>query len=444
MRKAIPRLAAVVLLISCGRHQDVFLPLDSGVGPDRMAPGDGGLRDGGSGECSPGEEMCSGPYVLECGPNGQWHLAFACTYGCVENHGEARCGDLVLPGGIEEQDLRNASGTVALEPGDYLLDTGTGTWNGPSPVLTATRVIDRSSLGLPDILVLSMGELNIPAGCVVRVRGTKIPAFVVAGPIEIDGVLDLSAGPDGQPGPGGYPGGADGTAGQGPGAGLAGDTGPLGAQRAGGGGGGFGGLGGQGGSTPGAQGGLGGSRYGNPGLDPIVGGSGGGGGAESAGAQPGHGGGGGGAILLLSLTEIRIGSLGVVTAGGGGGGGGSAQAAGGGGGSGGAIFLMAPDVTVSGILAANGGAGGGADGGGDGESGRPDDVPARPGTGGGSGGAAATTDGTPGQQAAVYAGGGGGSVGRIRIESRAAPVIDGILSPGQETTAVSFAPLPVE
>jgi hypothetical protein len=91
--------------------------------------------------------------------------------------------------------------------------------------------------------------------------------------------------------------------------------------------------------------------YNSNALDPLVGGAGGAGGAVGGGTAGGNGGAGGGAIRIVSTTSISVsGSIlafgGTPTSGVGGYGGGY--------GSGGAIHLVAPTVTNTGTLNANG------------------------------------------------------------------------------------------
>jgi hypothetical protein len=210
----------------------------------------------------------------------------------------------------------------------------------------------------------------------------------------------------------------------------------------GGGGGSYCGSGGKGGSATATQG-QAGSVYGSPTLVPLLGGSAGGGGAE-------FGGGGGGAIEMVAGTSIDIGAGGVVFAGGGGGYYGGAFSAGqaaSGGGSGGAVLVEAPQVTVEGTIAVNGGGGGGgtapaaagadstanavaANGGNLGTTGA-----------GGNGAAGATiagTAGSPGDAVNNLPGGGGGGVGYIRVNTRSGVAsLVGTLSPSASTTCVS-------
>jgi hypothetical protein len=121
----------------------------------------------------------------------------------------------------------------------------------------------------------------------------------------------------------------------------------------------------------------------------LVGGSGGGSGGPSADSgdnydMGGSGGGGGGAIHIMAGGDITI--NGIIRANGGNGGAGFEYSGGGGGGSGGAIFLEAlGDVFVNGSISANGGTGGA---------------------------------GAPSSANATDGNGGNGSIGRIRIDDQ--------------------------
>ena len=104
-----------------------------------------------------------------------------------------------------------------------------------------------------------------------------------------------------------------------------------------------------------------------------------------------------------------------------------------GGGSGGSLLLEGANVSVTGTLAANGGGGGGDEIGTDSTG---DAQAAAGGVGdgthaaGGDGAAGANIDGKPGtSQATSTSGGGGGAAGRIRIDSKTAPTVSGVLSP---------------
>ncbi len=238
-------------------------------------------------------------------------------------------------------------------------------------------------------------------------------------------------------------------AGGGPGGGGAGS--PTNA----GGGGSYCGVGGKGAAkTGGVEAGPG-ATYGNAEIVPLVGGSSGGSGVLSF-----SGGSGGGAIQLVAGGALRVGPGGYVSAGGGGGlyGGAAASQQGSGAGSGGAILIEAKDVTMAGVLAANGGAGGPSSTSAStssGQDGLPSEQPATGGTVpggldislGGQGSAAADVTGKDGAPngAADKGSGGGGGAGRIRINTQSgAATITGKLSPASSTpcaTQGTLAPM---
>lgn len=170
--------------------------------------------------------------------------------------------------------------------------------------------------------------------------------WLASGDVRIDGILDLN-GENGPAttaasgialgGPGGFAGGrgalalnqsssAVGSPGDGPGGGNPGVPGSIQGENA-----------------------LHASAYGNPYLQPLIGGSGGGGGASTETQSGGSGGAGGGAILIASSRDIVV--SGEVRASGGSGSGGASA---GGHGSGGAIFLKADRISGNGTLRATG------------------------------------------------------------------------------------------
>jgi hypothetical protein len=209
---------------------------------------------------------------------------------------------------------------------------------------------------LPADGVLNYTTVNIPSGVTVTFKknANNTPVYILAtGDVTISGTISVNGGSAssstdrnaGSGGPGGYDGGYGGIAGMSSGTGGKG-LGPGG--RGSGtsypyayGGGGFGSVGG----TYSGWGGSGGSTYGNSRLIPLIGGSGG-------------GGGGGGAILIASSGNITI--AGVITANGG-----SASCfwcgdcsyynSFGGSGSGGGIRLIANTIEGSGTVSAAGG-----------------------------------------------------------------------------------------
>lgn len=187
---------------------------------------------------------------------------------------------------------------------------------------------------------------------------------------------------------------------------------------------------------------TGGKAYGNPTLVPLLGGSAGGG------SEYGAGGGGGGAIQIVAGTSIHINGAGVIHVGGGGGDFSVTDRPGGGGGSGGSILLEAPDVSVFGTLAANGGGGTVPGSSAKGSNATPDSHPAKGATSnkgqGGDGGAGLLIDGQHGQGERAS---GGGAVGRIRINTQSSEATVGaqaVISPALSTpcaTQGTLAPL---
>ena len=295
-------------------------------------------------------------------------------------------------------------------------------------------------------------RIMLGENAILRGVGGRALILISDGPIEIHGIIDVSAGhcsPSSDSvacaGPGGGRGG-DTSAARGCGPGQVGRA--ITGSSSGSGGGGYASPGGAGGpSVPPPVGGGGGDPMAGgaggtgatcpgPSLDPIQGGSGGAVAATFSGVHPG--GGGGGAVQLTSYTSLSIVSpttpstSGVWAGGAGGSGGapgGTSPISGGGGGSGGAILLEAPaiDIRSGTVLAANGGGGGTGAAANDGQPGRFGIAPALGGEaatgGGGAGGVGATrdfqaSDGSLGVIGTMSsAGGGGGGAGRIRINA---------------------------
>ncbi|MBI4818489.1 MAG: Ig-like domain-containing protein [Deltaproteobacteria bacterium] len=236
-------------------------------------------------------------------------------------------------------------------------------------------------------------DVRVEAGGTIIGDGFTPLHLFAEGTITIRGMIDVS-GSDGQdgfrgpagggdagPGGGGGGGGADGntnspaaggqgapnggSAAIGAGAGTAaGDGGGLGAGEGaaggcgqGGGGGAFGGNGGAGGGDAGdGRGAPGGTASGG---STFAGGTGGGGGSTCSNSS-GGGGGGGGGVLVLETAGGQISVVGIVRANGGKGGDGFGNTGGAGGGAGGRVQLAAPGgvVSVSGTVEAVGGGGG--------------------------------------------------------------------------------------
>jgi hypothetical protein len=315
-----------------------------------------------------------------------------------------------------------SAGTAVLSLGDALIDTTVLTIDG----VARDDFTAHPQLGGPEVAVLSVAALEVTG--TVRVIGTRPLVVFATGAVAIDGVLDAGA-RGGEPGAGGYV--------DGPGHGASEGKPVADVCDPGGGGGGFGEAGADGGdeNCVGVHG-AGGGVYGDGALMVLEGGSGGGAGSPGACAAV-PGGAGGGAVQVTSLRSIEV--RGGINAGGGGGGGGpycmdpeGDGGAGGGGGAGGAIFLEAPELSVSGVLRADGG-GGGAGGNGNSDNGPigsgaagGDGTLAGPGAGGatgvptsgsgGDGGTDARAAGI-GTSAEFNPGGGGGGAGRIVVRT---------------------------
>jgi PEGA domain len=272
-----------------------------------------------------------------------------------------------------------------------------------------TLITDQCALRRPQksgsafICPFLVHDLVIEAGGTLTTTGGYTPVVILAtGSIRVDGTLDVSA----RRFTGGPGGGSDTNPTEfrfGPGV-------PSFFDHFTGAGAGYAGTGGSGWD------GAGGAAYGSGDLSPLFGGSAGSPG-EGVDGFTSHAGAGGGAVQLSACGSTTVGQSGVINAAGGGGQGGVQYPAGGG--SGGSILLEAPDVTIAGTVAANGGGGGGMGlgaGPGDGQDGRASADPAAGGPGtapGGVGGFAPVQNG-----GSSVGGGGGGAAGRIRINTR--------------------------
>jgi hypothetical protein len=290
-----------------------------------------------------------------------WRFAFLFLASCdfvftLKDPGEST-PDAIPPGKFAHLPGTIDVGDVDVQlTGSVLIDTTT------QLVTPGIAVVLEEAVQLlpgPSIVVLQANTVAISGN--VRVQGSR-PFAIVARSITLEtgGVLDVSAMRSTS--------GAGARPGDGPGAGGGGRAdfpNASGIYGSGGGGGGFAEAGGEGGSaaiggacTESALGGLGGTAYGVPELDVLEGGAPGGSNTDACSTK---GGGGGGAIQLSASDMLVI--AGAITAGGGGGHGGvtcgGAADGGGGGGAGGAIYLEAPMIELSGVLAANGGGGGG-------------------------------------------------------------------------------------
>lgn len=315
---------------------------------------------------------------------------------------------------------------ITLTPGMWQYDTDTGRLSLGSSVMTPPNMTVNAAAG--PIVIIFVSSFTVQQGATLRLVSPNMHRpFGIAstGPVQVDGVIDLSAA-----GAGARTDAQCGT-----------QVGRPGVDNNGGGGGGGGGAfqgagghGSQGDADMGpVAGGAGGAGIGTRPASPIGGcdGGRGGNGNNTAGGPAGDG---GGALYIASATSIAISGTGVIDAGGRGGfAGGNNGDGGGGGGSGGMIVLESKAVTIAGIVVANGGGGGeGNTNGVAGQNGQRSTQPAA----GGAGGDAAGGDGAPGGAGTMLdgvasndlqnggGGGGGGGVGFIAIGCPA-PVTSG-------------------
>jgi hypothetical protein len=272
---------------------------------------------------------------------------------------------------------------LAFAPPAFAFDSGSTGADGDFNPAANTE------LQLPPDGIFNFKSVNIPTGVTVTFKKNQANTPVVmlvqtdatiAGIVDVSGQNSADVGTagdgnqsdDGVPAPGG-PGGFDGGAGGwpdnppsgmsalggnglGPGGGKGNDNCSF---NSAGSGGGFGSDGGNASSCPSV---VGGRSYGNPQLQPLIGGSGGGGSRGATNYVRGvAGGGGGGALLLAASGTVNL--TGKVLANGGKSGLNGASVAGsntsgGGGGSGGAIRILASMLRGNGQITANRGAGG--------------------------------------------------------------------------------------
>lgn len=314
--------------------------------------------------------------------------------------------------------------------GNCVIDTDMGTIscnNQTAPYPFAVTPVTLTG-GAGHATLFAVASFEVAAGINLRVVGSK-PAIVYSlGPVDIEGIVDLSAGGAGysttNPGVSVAPGTVT--------VGDAGDT------SGGGGGASFCGTGGGGapitdaGSTFAA-----GTPYGTATLVPLWGGS-------AALGNNGWGAAGGG-FQITSQVSITVGAAGGINASGGAGNLNNNQPSGGG--SGGGVLLESLTVTVAGAIAANGG--GGADLTAGGTDGALNTNPA-PGGGmaGGSGSAGATVNGQSGTTVdTTNNGGGGGGAGRIRINTlnaSTAGLAGGTFSPSLTTACATVGAVTVQ
>lgn len=376
--------------------------------------------------CTPSTIVCddaAGVYT-ECDADGSVVRQLTCPLGCATD--TEQCLDIDPHNGLamyldmaDTAPHLNVSGEVVINTVAGIISDGT--MDVPVPTfLTASgiRVFVVKSLHLGGTVT------------VARIAGAPSLAFVSAGDVVLEGMIDLGARLN-MPGPGGA-------------APATGDsdctpfdffassaTGTY-------------GIGGAGGTHPGGAGGgttvtIGGA--GMPARTPLqlpLGGCAGGSFFDiPSNALSVPGGGGGGGLQVVSRTSIRLATAAVINASGGGATTTRQDRPGGGGGAGGTILLEAPTVDLDGplvVVSVKGGGGGGAGGatssGGSGEDGGTSAIPAAGGTSTtpATGGRGGVTGGPEGGQNALVQGrhgaGGGGSAGLVAtFTSASSPVL---------------------
>lgn len=371
-----------------------------------------GSGDGGGSFCAASTPLrCEGNTLVSCNADGTAEVQQSCALRC--NASPLACENKVAPSNgyaaqldaaATEPNISITTNTSFVVTSDY--NATTGTVKVGSQLVKATVVPGAN--GGPEVLVMSVGSLNVAAGVTLTIfsesgNGRQV-AIMSAHDVTVLGTIKRS--PTGV------------TSGNAPCTGVASNAAGADNDVPGGGGGGFGGPGGKGGgillvATQTAAG----AATGDPTLVPLRGGCWGG---NTAGL--GAGGSGGGAIQITSGTQIVVPSGGAIGAPGSGG------SVNGGGGAGGGILLEAPTVMIAGGVYANGGSGG--CGTFSGAMSSDGDMSTNPALGGpcsngqsGGNGGAGTTAPTDGQTLSntagttQYAGGGGGAVGRIRINT---------------------------
>jgi hypothetical protein len=428
--------------------------------------GDGGTIDAyfaDAGPCQATGATCAGEVLRTCNVVGSLPDETPCAWGCLADAPGPRCAQLVPGGGWNDPSSDDTSDFTGLEmitlPDGARLDASTGAITDAN----GAGVFRASGTGIRDGIEYVLRPIGATGRQVAVFRfkhvtisnltlvGTHAIALVADDGIAIMGVID-ARGPcagshSATPGPGGYPGGGRDQDGEPTPAPAAGGGQKVGTgNNIGCGGGGYGGRGGDGGNAI-VTAGTGGTLRPGPEILVLAGGSGGGGEHHSNG---GRGGGGGGALHLVANGPIAISGgddMGINAGGCGGRAGSNSNDGGGGGGSGGAILIEASTVSVSAVLAVNGGGGGGGNTGNTatfGQAGRlsrdrANGGPAGTGSAGGRGAAGDLVHGEEGTTG--KGGGGGGGVGRIRINTRAgtAPDLTGaILSPGPADPETSY------
>ena len=316
------------------------------------ARADGG-DDGPSTACAPNTTVCATGQLTVCGAAGTVQSTETCTIACASN-GNA-CQELDPANGLAaELDGAGAGPDAVFSIGDTVFNSDTGDVTNNGGPFTVPSILHAQGNGLPQIRVFQFKSLAIRSH--TTITGTNAIALVSRGDVEIAALFEIAG-----RGIASAPGAITATSTcQGGDNSVADPTGST-TRVPGAGGAGFGTAGGTGGSAIRsgaslASGGASGNIAGVVTLEPLRGGC--RGGNVLSPQDPfwaTTGGGAGGALQISSRTRITATSSGIIDAGGGGADPGKAGA---GGGAGGAMLLEAPQISINGTLAANGGGGG--------------------------------------------------------------------------------------
>jgi hypothetical protein len=392
---------------------------------------------GPSAACTPNTTVCASGQLTACSDNGTVQSTEACAIACAAS-GD-RCQELDPANGLAaELDGAGAGPDAVFSTGDTVFNSDTGDVTSNGVPFTVPSMLHSQGSGLPQIRVFQFKSLAIRTH--TTITGANAIALVSRGDVEIAALIEI-AGRGVTPAPGAI---TAPSACQGGDSSVADPTGST-TRVPGAGGAGFGTAGGNGGSAirsgaSQAPGGAGGGIAGVVTLEPLRGGCRGGNVLSPQDAfWVTSGGGGGGALQISSRTRITVAAAGIIDAGGGGA---EGRKSGAGGGSGGALLLEAPQVSVDGTLAVNGG--GGSCFNANGEDGqiayRAGSLEARGGScnaanGVGSGGNGGTKDMAPTNgvnasttTAVPVGGGGGGAAGRIHVKTVAGTFTKGSMS----------------
>jgi hypothetical protein len=397
--------AAVALVTGCGSSSattDAGAPMEAGTGDGSAVTTEAGGTDTGTGDNGVGDasDAASGAFV----PSNVPLTTFPTTAG----------------------DVTIATSSCTADTDNFTVDCVSPGPDGGLPFVFVKAMQSDGS----EVSVLAVNSLYVATAGSLSLKGSRPLIVWARTTVSIHG--SFTADPTFHPTNGGGAVATPSGPGGGPGGGAAGLSNP----QVGGGGGSYCGVGGSGANSssvtsdagsPAA----GGRTYGNAPIVPLVGGS-----AGGAPMTVGGGGEGGGAIEITAGTSIDVGSGGMISVPGYGGSGN-----GGAGGSGGALLLEAPNVSIEGVLAANGGGGAVFSGGGNAQDGQPSATPAMGQDAHSAVGSAGTQiNGADGTTTPMWTSSGGGGAGRIRINTRTGAATFGgnaVVSPSLSTACAT-------